>query len=500
MNKTLAFGVLGGLVLAAAMPACTLVQTRVVGNMATTSAPATVQEPLVPYDTFSPLKPPPDAHDELCGADDQHPNFPNDADLITKMFCQDLVPGGSIPAPKSLAELQRILGLDFKDPNGGNGTGGNPAFAILGHSSALTARKVTTITPTAFIFTPPPADGSKPRGFIFLAFDPGEQFVEVASHDPTTDEVNLYLVLFDQACTHSPGGCTPTNLLTPQLVTGWSNVRVYESETALNNTIADCRQCHAPIDKDPQILRMQEILPPFTHWFSSQTDGGRSLLKDFHAAHGTKEDYGPIPAAMIDKSDPSLMAKMITLAGFGKQPNVFDSAKIETEVRAMAPGQPSANTPPGDSATWRASYEAAVAGRFIAAPYHDVKVTDPTKLTRMTQAYRQWMSGTLQALPDIRDVFLDEGLRDMGFAPKEDLDGRALLVQMCKQCHNDNLDLTLTRARFNMDHLSEMSRDEKNLAIDRLRLPLNDRLRMPPALFRTITDEEQQMMIDELRK
>jgi len=118
----------------------------------------------------------------------------------------------------------------------------------------------------------------------------------------------------------------------------------------------------------------------------------------------------------------------------------------------------------------------------------------------MTQAYRQWMSGTLQALPDIRDVFLDEGLRDMGFAPKEDLDGRALLVQMCKQCHNDNLDLTLTRARFNMDHLSEMSRDEKNLAIDRLRLQLNDRLRMPPVLFRTITDEEQQMMINELRK
>ena len=64
----------------------------------------------------------------------------------------------------SLAELLVQLGLDFKDPNGGNGVGGNPAFALLGHSSALTARKVTTLTPTAFVFTPPPDDGSTPVG------------------------------------------------------------------------------------------------------------------------------------------------------------------------------------------------------------------------------------------------------------------------------------------------------------------------------------------------
>ena len=500
MHKTLALGILGGIVAASATPACTLVQTRVVGDMSMTSAPATIQQPLVPYDAFAPLLPPADAHLELCGADDQHPSFPNDADMITKMFCQDLVPGGSIPAPKSLAELLVILGLDFKNPNGENGKGGNPAFAILGHSSALTARRVTTITPSAFVFTPPPEDGSKPSGFIFLAFDPGEQFVEVASQDPTTGDVNLYIVLFEQACTRSAAGCTPTNLLTPQLVTGWSNVRVYESETALNNTIADCKQCHAPNDKDPQILRMQEITPPFTHWFSAQTEGGRALLQDFHAAHGTKEDYGPIPAAMIDKSDPSLMAKMVTLAGFGQQPNAFDSAKIEAEVRASSAQQPAVNTPRGVSATWRASYDAAAAGRFIAAPYHDVKITDPAKLASMSQAYRAWASGSLAVLPEIRDVFLDDGLRDMGFAPREDADGTALLVQMCRQCHNDNLDQTITRARFSMDHLDTMSRDEKNLAIDRLRLGLNDRLRMPPALFRTVTDDETASMIAVLRR
>ena len=52
----------------------------------------------------------------------------NDADLLTKEFCQDLVPGGVMPQPTGLNDLLKLLNLDFKDPNGGNGVGGNPAF------------------------------------------------------------------------------------------------------------------------------------------------------------------------------------------------------------------------------------------------------------------------------------------------------------------------------------------------------------------------------------
>ena len=467
--------------------------------------PATVLAPDIPADAFATLKPPADAHAELCANDGMHPDFPNDADRITKMFCQDLVPGGSVPNVTGLADLQALLGLTFADPGatGGNGTGGNPGFAILGHSSALTARKVSSITPTAFVFTPPPAAGTKPSGYVFMAFDPGEQFVEVASHDPTLDEVNLYIVLFDKACASAPGGCTPADLLTPALTTGWSNVRVYESGTALNDTIADCRQCHAPVDANPQILRMQESTPPFTHWFSAKTDGGKALLADFHAAHGTDEDYGPIPKALIDDSDPALMAQMIDAAGFGTQPNAFDSAAIEAEVDAMAPGQPAQNVPRGWSQTWDDRYEAAEGGRFIAAPYHDVKVTDPDKLAKMTQAYRDWKSGAATTLPDIRDVFLDAGLRDMGFAPSAGADGPTLLVEMCQQCHNANLDPTISRDKFLVDQLATMSPAEKQVAIERLdptRTPLSSRLTMPPTLFRTITDDERQAMIDALSK
>jgi hypothetical protein len=459
--------------------------------------PSVILPPTIPSDVFKMLKAPAPAHEDLCTADDMHPMFPDDADLLTKVFCQDKKPGGVMPAPQSLADLLKLLDIDFKDPGGGNGTGGNPGFALLGHSSAFTARKVSTLTPTAFIFTPPPADGSKPKNFAFLAFDPGEQFVEVAVDDPVDGSINFYLVLFDKAC---GANCGPVDLLTPNLVKGWSNVRIYEDETEINNSIADCHVCHDPQNTGDKILRMQEIEPPFTHWFSTQTEGGRALLADFHKAHGTGEDYGPIPAALIDKSDPSLMAKFISQAGFAEQPNAFKSAEIEAEIKTMENAQPAVNTPMGWSSTWENLYNNAVNGQFIATPYHDVKITDPVKLDAMTTAYQNWLGGRTQTLPDIREVFLDGGLRDMGFAPKEGLDGRTLLKQMCQECHSVNLDPMVTRDRFLIDQLDQMTRDEKNLAIERINTPLDTILTMPPTLFRTVTPKERDLMIQELRK
>jgi hypothetical protein len=462
--------------------------------------PSSIALPTIPANVQETLKNAADAHAALCENDGAHPKFPDDADAITRTFCQDKKAGGVAAAPTSLADLQKQLGLDFKDPSGKNGEGGNPAFAILGHSSALTARKVTPIAPTAFIFTPPPAGGAPLTDYTILAFDPGEQFVEVASYDPTAKNVNFYIVFFEQACTRAPRGCTNVDLLTPRLVTGWSNVRVYEDTTELGNTILDCHVCHQPDNGGRPFLRMQEITPPFTHWFSAGTEGGRTLLAEFHGVRGTTEDYGGIPAALIDKSDPSKLAALVTQAGFAQQPNAFDSAKIEAEVKASAPGQPAVNVPSGTSSTWQALYDRAVAGAFIATPYHDVSVADPAKVARMKAAYAAVAAKTATTLPDLRDVFLDRGLRDMGFAPKAGLDGRGLLAQMCQECHQSKLDPMLTRERFLVDQLDTMSRSEKDLAIQRLETSPEDRLSMPPVLFRTITDDERRAMIDELKK
>src|SRR5439155_25507603 len=94
-------------------------------------APDKVRAPLSPGDVFVTLKTGGADHDDLCDADADHPNFPDDADLITKAFCQDLKPGGAVPTPHGLADLLKLLNLEFKDPNGENGVGGNPGFAML---------------------------------------------------------------------------------------------------------------------------------------------------------------------------------------------------------------------------------------------------------------------------------------------------------------------------------------------------------------------------------
>ncbi len=455
----------------------------------------------LPSDAFATLKDAAGAHAELCDHDATDTTFPADADRITNRFCQD-VQGLPVPQPTSLSELLKVLDLDFKDPSGGNGTGGNPAFAILGHSSALTAREVSALTPTSFVFTPLGADGKPPRDYLFLAYDPGESFVEVASFSPADQAVNFYLVLFDKTCTAA--GCTPDDMLTPKQTTGWSNIRIYESTTSLNNTIADCRQCHigagkdVPETGDPLILRMQELDAPHTHWFSSETKGGQSLLGDFHAAHGTTENYGGIPAQLIDASDPELMASFIRAAGFANQPNAFPSAKVENEVDQAAPMQPVENLPMGWSVSWKAIYDAAEAGSAIAVPYHDVKVTDPDRLAQMTAAYKAAQAGTpLQK--DIREVLLTSGLVDMGFVPRAGLTGRQLLAQQCQQCHNARLDPTLSRDKFLVDQLDSMSRSEKDLAIERIQMTGETRLVMPPPLFRLPNDADRTLMIAELQ-
>ena len=245
---------------------------------------------------------------------------------------------------------------------------------------------------------------------------------------------------------------------------------------------------------------MQEMAAPHTHWFDANTTGGASLLADFHAAHGTTESYGGIPAKLIDQSDPQLMATFITAAGFAQQPNAFPSAEDETEVAAMAPQQPAANVPMGWSSAWEAVYQAGASGAAIAAPYHDVKVTDPDRLAMMTKAYVATRTTGAPLLVDIRDVLLGSGLVDMGFEPRPNLDGRAMLAQQCAQCHNARLDPTLTRDRFLVDQLDQMTRAEKDLAIERLQTPVTTRLTMPPPLFRLPNAAERAAMIAELRK
>ena len=419
-----------------------------------------------------------------------------DDNVVRDAFC------GATPATiTSLQDLQRSLGLEFNSPNatgrGNNGRRGNPAFALTGHSTSLVAKFVNAINPRAIIFSRAGA------GFVGLGFVRGDQFAEIVVRDRNRNRLSFFLVMFEQAC-NATNSCTNGDLLTPAVESNWTSVTLYNEED-LKNTVFDCRQCHQVGGPGTQkILRMQELRNPWNHWFRNNRIGGVALLNDFVAARGTGEVYAGIPPRLIDASEPANLEDFVVDNGFANQPNIFNSGRIQNQVINSSPAQPANNDLPGTSTTWNRLYAASSAGQFIPAPYHDVKVTDSSKLATLTQAYQSYLNGVLAPanLPDLRDAFLEPRLFEIGFAVEPGLDANGILLQACAQCHNSRLDQSLTRSRFNVN-LNAMSdtvggvltgtaRDlEIGVAIDRLQAVREDIDIMPPTLmFRDLKPEE----------
>jgi mono/diheme cytochrome c family protein len=271
----------------------------------------------------------------------------------------------------------------------------------------------------------------------------------------------------------------------------------------VQGTPNDCRTCHQPDGPSaPKLLRMQVFTGPWTHWFWRQDPSGQAVLDDYAAAKGD-EMFAGLTHDEIVKSQPGLVNFALFSVGSGTQPNEFVSTPIEQEVIESAPNQPTDNSVPGTSKTWDAIYETAKRGEAIPVPYHDVKVTDPTKLAAMTQAYSDYRAGKIdrQSLPDITDVYVTDPARraEIGLDTEPGMDGQGVLLQACSQCHNDRMDQTLSRARFNVD-LSKIGRAEKDKAIARLQLHEGEPHAMPPAPFRRLSDDARATLIAFLKR
>jgi hypothetical protein len=391
------------------------------------------------------------------------------------------------PAPTiaSLADLQQTLGLNVGNAN-------TTRFAFSGHSSSLVVRSVSAINPRAIIFTRAAGQNPQPNAnFIALGFVRGDQFAELVARDAGTGDLNFFLVRFKQACNASPTGCSNADLLTNRIESNWTQVSVYQ-DVDIKNTVMDCLQCHQPGGPATRkILRMQELEDPWNHFFRDNRAGGQQLIADFRAAHGNNEAVAGVPGNAIGNSDPEDLEDLVKAEGFGNQPNEFNSNQIEDQVAAN-----------GTSTTWQALFDRAVNGLAIPVPFFRIRISDPAKLTAATNSYRAVLDGTAQpsTLVDIRDIFSEEAMQSTSIHAKPGLSGRGILVQMCQHCHNNSLDQTISRARFNVQRLDEMSRAEKDLAIARLQLAPDSRLRMPPTVFHELAPAEIQLAIEELRR
>lgn len=421
--------------------------------------------------------------DEVCARDGD--------DTVRDAFCSD--------APAALGELRdlyRALAVNPETlPNGRTGV------SATAHSTGLGLRSVSALNPRVFTVRLE----TEETELLSTAFVRGEQLVELVVRDRVDRELRFYLVGFRQDCNERAGGCHNGDLLTPAIESDWREVTLYD-ESDVRNTALDCAPCHQPDGPDtPKILRMQERAFPWTHWLYQGIEGGLALLGDYFAAKGDEVLAG-YTATQIRDAHPVGMAQLADFHG-SREPNQFDSALIEQEVRESAAArggaQPGDNRVPGESATWRSAYERSLRGEAIAVPYHDVKVTDPDKLARYSDAYREYRAGLIEPeeLPDLRDVFPDdpEQLAHMGMMTEPGADGAQVLLQACGQCHNERLDPNVSRANFRAD-LKGMSRTEKDLAIERLRLPDDHPLAMPPYRLRSLSDEARKRAIKVLSR
>jgi mono/diheme cytochrome c family protein len=402
-------------------------------------------------------------------------------DAIAKLFC-----GSSAPDITSLAQLRGALRLN--------------SLVLLGHSTALGGRFVSGINPRAIAISSGSLAAAGAQ-FAVLAFTRGVQRVELAALDFNARRFNFYLIEFSQACNAAAEGCNPGDLYTPDVETGWLEVRIRDDE-ALKNAAEDCRRCHGggPNRAGPMLL-MRELLPPWTHWLHEQS----VLRGDFLAAKGTldleagSEPYAGTPFSRLTSADalelPIEAAERLGLQP--AQPLLFPSAAIGTETGELASSDKLSPSP-----TWQALYDAFRAGDAPAPPYQFDRATDADKLAALAAQYQAFLSGALakDQLSDLSDVFSDDPQRqaEIGLAVEPNATAQAVLRQVCAACHNQTLDPTVSRARFDAE-LSRIDSTEIATARERIELPEGDPRRMPPDGFRRLDSGARERLAAYLR-
>lgn len=420
-------------------------------------------------------------------------------DKVKALFCAE-----TAPQIGSLQDLKAALGLRLPArlsvgpgpfPDDGEAWRAITSIVFLGHSTALSGRLVSPINPRLILRVGP----------VVMAFQRGVQRVELVAFEEETNELNFYLVRFRQACNETPAGCRPFDLYTPALEHDWRAVSLQDDED-LKNTASDCRQCHQR-GLDMPMLLMRELRNPWTHFFGFDTEEetvaqpmpgvtDRDLVRDFIAAHGD-EPY----AGVSDVGVKSTIGFMLEAIVQVPQPVLFDAPAIFAERWGLGPNGYAAE--PVRSTTWDQHYEAFKRGEQLALPHYENRPTAAEKQAMLADAYARCRTGELppDALPDLADIFPDDPqLRaEIGLDVELDATPAEALIQACGACHNDVLDQTISRARFNVD-LSRMDPAEIEQAVLRLRRAPEEPGVMPPPEARQLPEAVRSRVIAYLER
>lgn len=413
--------------------------------------------------------------------------------MVADLFCSP-----ARPSIRSLVDLQAALhvtpGAESAEQRQ---SGREDAYyvrfpVLLAHSTALSGHLVSPLNPRALLLG---------IGTV-LTFQRGVQRVEIATLARDEHAFNFYLLRFKRACDAQPDGCSPAERYTARIERDWLSFDVSDAED-LKNTPLDCRQCHQR-GREHATLLMRELERPWTHFFlpldTVAPHGlpgvqGGDLMSDYMAAH---EDE---PYANVDvRSYPEASPQVLEIIAGRDQPVFFDSVAIQDERYPLHDGvYPSG---PASSPTWERAFGAFKHGEQLALPYLEPRATDPDKQARLSELYLRHRRGELpdDELPDLADIFPDDpALRArIGLATDPEATPAEALIQACGPCHNDVLDQSISRARFNID-VSRLDARELDLAIERLSRAANSTGVMPPPEARQLAPGALEGLLDYLR-
>lgn len=370
-----------------------------------------------------------------------------------------------------------------------------------GNSTSLVGRRSTPINPRVVTV---PLIPQRLADFRAVGFVRGEQFVELVAYDTGRAALAFYLLTFEQACNAGPEGCSIADLQSEKIEHNWTGWKLAE-DVDLAGTPIDCLVCHQPQGPGTEkLLRMQELRVPWMHWFpagamklnirdpsSSQTDTEDVLLPIFREAHGHERQYGGIPLSELLDLDRFAAS---ALEGFidtywslkGGAPPIFPQDNQDFEFNSNQVLQERAQ---GSRAQWTQYFAEVRSGRRVTVPFYDVDTSDPAKRRAAVAAYLAVERGSAPAstMLDLRDVFSAEAQLALSIRPADTEPGPELLTHFCGRCHNPRLDQSLSRARFDVERLAEMSAEEKKLAIERILLPQDSPYVMPPVFAAELT-------------
>jgi hypothetical protein len=419
------------------------------------------------------------------------------ADPVARALC-----GAPVPVLGGLGDLYGALNL-------APGSDGLPAVAT--HSLGLSARTVSALNPRTFVFSKySPLDGSR---IAAVAFSRGEPFVEMVGYDPGTRDFNFYLLAFEPACRRG-GACTPRDLLTERIESGWAGWTLY-ADRDLEDTPLDCASCHRPDGPGaPARLLMRQVDGPWMHWGDFRgvtpptacTDetGATALVEGEIAADGAdllRQVDGP-----LGRHGGVAVAELIAAqSGYDLSSFLFYAAGQADgigDVPCLAPDCPFSEPHPFPSqeilcdrllrgradeagGAWD-RHRAEVRARGLPAPYFDPDILDP--------ALRATIAGDFDAFvatpppgQEAGDAFTKtSGLvgpdvaRAIGFVPDEGDDATAMLTKMCVRCHGAGTDARLARSHFNAAALDRLDATMAQKILDRISLPRTSPDRMPP--------------------